>query len=108
MLPLPASPPTLNVVIAPLLVLKSKPLLALTVTVLLGTALALFNKTAPARIVMPPEQVFVPSSCNVPGPLIVKDRLPPVSWTMPEMSSTAPAEGVTVRLPARISGAEMT
>ena len=49
MAPLPASPPTLNVLIAPLVVLKSKPLVVLTFTVLLGRALALFNDDRAGR-----------------------------------------------------------
>ncbi len=55
MLPLPESPPTLKVAIAPLLVLKSRPLLTPTVTVLFCTALALFRAIAPAETVVPPE-----------------------------------------------------
>ena len=68
MLPLPASPPTLNVAIAPLLVLKSRPLLVPTVTVLFCKALALFNEIAPAEIVVPPLNVLLPASVRMPVP----------------------------------------
>ena len=54
MLPLPASAPTLNCVIALLLLLKSKLLFVATLTVLFCTALALFNEIAPAKIVVTP------------------------------------------------------
>ena len=54
MLPLPERPPTLNVVIAPLLELKSRLLFVLTVTVLFCTALALFKASEPLEIDVPP------------------------------------------------------
>ena len=76
MLPLPASPPTLNVVIAPLLVLKSRPLLTLTVTVLFCTALALFKAIVPAEIVVPPRSVLLPASVRMPVPVCVRLPLP--------------------------------
>ena len=49
MLPPPESPPTLYADIAPLLVLKSNPLAALTVTVLSCTAAALFKRDRARR-----------------------------------------------------------
>ena len=77
MLPLPASPPRLNVAIVPLLLLKSKLLLVLTVTVLFCRALALFNESEPAEIVVPPVKVLLPSRASeCPCPICVRLPLP--------------------------------
>ena len=68
-------PATLNVVIAPLLVLKSRPLLAPTLTMLFFRALALFKAIAPGRDRRAAAEAVAAPSVRMPVPAWV--RFPP-------------------------------